>query len=151
VVRGLTIVLIAACLCGCSKEARDLGPSLPQTRPVDDNDARITAYQDNLYQVSQGGRYFSWYGCSSCHTDTAKGDLNLTDDRWHSGSGFAHVFGSIADRHGRLGFGARVPVEQLWQLTAYVRDLPKHYPEKRRRVELDQSSEPQGSSWSGPQ
>jgi hypothetical protein len=40
---------------------------------------------------------------------------------------------------------ARVPVEQLWQITAYVRDLSSHYPEKRRRLSLDQKAEPQGS------
>jgi mono/diheme cytochrome c family protein len=151
VVRGLQIALLAACLCSCSKEARELGPTLPQTRPMGDDDARVSAYQDNLYQVSQGGRYFSWYGCSGCHTDDARDELNLADGRWYRGSGFAHVYGAIADLHGRPGYGARIPVEQLWQLTAYVRDLPKHFPEKRRRLELDQRSEPQGSTWPGPQ
>lgn len=147
----LGIVLLAACLCGCNKEARDLGPSLPQTRPAAGNDPRIPAYQGNAYQVAQGGRYFAWYGCSGCHTDSARGTLNLADGAWRGGSGFAQVFGAIADRHGRLRYGARIPVEQLWQLTAYVRDLPRHPPEKRRRLALDQRAEPQGSAWPGPQ
>lgn len=151
-VRGLGIALIsAACLCGCSKEARTLGPTLPQTRPAANDDPRITAYQDNFYQVAQGGRYFSWYGCSGCHAEGAAGELNLADKNWYRGGGFADVFRSIADRHGHLAFGTRVPVEQLWQLTAYTLDLSQHYPEKRRRVAIDQKAEPQGSSWSGPQ
>ncbi|THD34598.1 MAG: hypothetical protein E7773_14540 [Sphingomonas sp.] len=149
--RGPAILLVAACLGGCTNEARTLGPSLPQTRPVGDDDPRITAYQDNYNQVSQGGRYFSWYGCSGCHTENAKGAANLPDGRWRYGGGFAQVFGSIADRHGRLAYGSRVPIEQLWQLTAYVRDLPQHYPEKRRRVQKDAQAEPQGLTWSGPQ
>jgi cytochrome c oxidase cbb3-type subunit 3 len=145
------MVLIGACLCSCSQEARMLGPNMPQTRPAGDDDPRIPAYQSNFYQVAQGGRYFTWYGCAACHRDDAAGALNLADGRWYRGGGFAHVFHSIADRHGQPGYGAHIPVEQLWQLTAYVRDRPAHYPEKRRRLDLDQKAEPQGSSWSGPQ
>jgi len=150
-IRGLPILLIAACLGGCTREARSLGPSSPQTRPWDDSDPRIAAYQANFYQMSQGGRYFSWYGCSGCHAENAKGAANLPDGRWRYGGGFSQIFGSIADRHGRLAYASRIPIEQLWQLTAYVRDLPQHYPEKRRRVERDAQAEPQGSTWSGPQ
>jgi cytochrome c oxidase cbb3-type subunit 3 len=150
-IRAWPTLLIVICLGGCSKEARNVGPSLPQTRPASDADPRIAAYQDNFYQMSQGGRYFSWYGCSSCHTETAKGAADLPDNRWYRGGGFAEVFGSIADGHGKLAYGSRIPVEQLWQLTAYVRDLPQHHPEKRVRVQRDAQAEPQGSTWSGPQ
>ena len=153
--RGVSLLLIGALgpavLAGCSPEARMVGPSLPQTPPSSDQDPRISAYQDNFYQVSQGGRYFAWYGCSGCHTDQAAGVLNLADGQWRHGSGFAQVYGAVADRHGRLAFRARVPTEQLWQLTAYVRDLPRHAPEKRRRTQVDQQAEPIGPAWSGPQ
>jgi mono/diheme cytochrome c family protein len=149
--RGATILLLAACLCGCSNEARNVGPTMPQTPPSGDDDARVSAYQANLYQMSQGGRYFAWYGCSGCHTDDARGVLNLPDSLWRYGSGFSQVYGSIADRHGALQFRTRIPVEQLWQLTAYVRDLPSHTPEKRRRLEVDQKAEPVGPAWTGPQ
>lgn len=136
---------------GCRQEARSVAPSVPQTAPASNDDPRISAYEGNLYQVSQGGRYFAWYGCSGCHTDAAPGVLNLPDSRWRHGSGFAKIFASIAERHGKLDFARRVPTEQLWQLTAFVRDLPKHTPEKRRRLEVDQKSEPVGPAWSGPQ
>lgn len=138
-------------ICACSREARQVGPTPPQTRPTGDNDPRIPAYQANLGQVSQGGRYFAWYGCSGCHDDGKQGVLNLSDSAWRYGFGFVHVYDAIADRHGRLAYGKRVPVEQLWQLTAYVRDLSSHYPEKRRRVDLDQKAEPVGNTWQGPQ
>ena len=137
--------------CACSREARQIGPTPPQTRPVGNNDPRIPAYQDNVYQVSQGGRYFAWYGCSGCHTENAKGVLNLADSDWRHGFGFVNVYDAIASRHGRLAYDRRVPVEQLWQITAYVRDLSSHYPEKRRRLSLDQQAEPVGNSWQGPQ
>jgi cytochrome c oxidase cbb3-type subunit 3 len=151
VTRGLALIVIAALLSGCSKEARELGPTVPETPPAGDADPRIAFYQDNLYQVSQGQRYFSWYGCSACHNETSTGYAMLADGRWRYGGGFGHVFAAITERHGRFGYGARIPVEQLWQITAYVRDLPMHDPEKRRRVALDERSEPEGATWKGPQ
>ena len=149
--RVATVLLFVACLCGCSNEARYVGPTMPQTPPAGDGDPRIASYQSNLYQVSQGGRYFAWYGCSGCHADDVAGVRNLPDSLWRHGGGFAQVYGSIADRHGALSFGKRIPVEQLWQLTAYVRDLPHHTPEKRRRPEVDQKAEAVGPAWTGPQ
>jgi cytochrome c oxidase cbb3-type subunit 3 len=143
-------LLLASLLIACSKEGRRIGPALPQSPPVGNEDARIPAYQDNLDQVSQGERYFAWYGCSACHDERARGVTDLSDGRWLHGAGFADVFAAIAHRHGPLRFGARIPVEQIWQLTAFVRDLPTHHPEKRNRVALDQLSEPVGNSWSGP-
>ena len=142
--------LIALALCGCSQEARDIGPSVPQTPPRSAEDPRIRYFQGNVYQVSQGGRYFSWYGCAACHGENAPGFRNLSDDRWRSGGGFDRVYGAIAVRHGDLRYGIRVPAEQLWQITAYVRDLPLHTPEKRRRIAIDQSGEAQADSWAGP-
>lgn len=154
--KGALLLLMAgglgcALLAGCRQEARTVGPSMPQTPPAGDEDPRVSAYQGNLYQVSQGGRYFAWYGCSGCHTDQSPGVLNLPDSVWRHGSGFAQVYGSIADRHGKLDFRGRVPTEALWQLTAYVRDLPQHTPQKRHRLDVDQKGEAVGPSWSGPQ
>lgn len=145
------LMILAACLCACSPEARTVGPTVPQTPPAGDQDPRIAAYEGNLYQVSQGGRYFGWYGCTGCHTDAAPGVLNLPDSEWRHGSTFPQVYAAIADRHGALRFGERIPVEQLWQLAAFVRDLPKHTPEKRRRQQVDQQAEPVGPAWTGPQ
>jgi cytochrome c oxidase cbb3-type subunit III len=148
---GAALMILAAGLCACSPEARTVGPTMPRTQPANDRDPRIAAYQDNFYQVAQGGRYFGWYGCSGCHTDTAPGVLNLPDGQWRHGSGFAQVYGAIADRHGTVRFRDRIPVEPLWQLTAFVRDLSRHTPEKRRRLQVDQQAEPIGPSWTGPQ
>jgi cytochrome c oxidase cbb3-type subunit 3 len=142
---------LTAFLFGCSNEARTVGPTLPQTAPANNDDARISSYQANLYQVAQGGRYFAWYGCIGCHTDDAPGVRNLPDSHWQHGDGFAQVYDAIADRHGALTYRKRIPVEQLWQLTAYVRDLPQHTPDKRHRLEADEKAEAVGPAWSGPQ
>lgn len=141
---------VALLLAGCQREARDIGPSLPQTSPRGAADPRIGYYQDNVYQIAQGGRYFSWYGCAACHGEDALGVRDLGDGRWRYGGSFNQVFASIVRRHGSLDYATRVPPEQLWQLAAYVRDLPQHTPEKRRRLSVDQVGEPQGQHWSGP-
>jgi mono/diheme cytochrome c family protein len=140
-----------AVLGACSNEVRDLGPNLPQTAPAGNADPRISAYQANRYQVSQGGRYFAWYGCSTCHEESAPGAANLANGHWRRGGGFADVYQAIAAHRPEPAYEDVIPVEQLWQVTAYVRDLPNYYPEKRRRVSLDQKGELQGSQWSGPQ
>jgi cytochrome c oxidase cbb3-type subunit 3 len=148
---GGILVLLAACLAACSNEARTIGPAMPQTLPSGDADPRIGAYQENAYQVSQGRRYFAWYGCSQCHAEGGPADRDLTDGKWRHGGGFAQVYASVASGHPEQDFVRRIAIEQLWQITAYVRDLPTHTAEKRYRLLVDQKGEAQGSSWNGPQ
>lgn len=138
-------------LAGCSKEARTLSADLPQTPPHGGADPRIAKYQENAYQVAQGGRYFTWYGCGACHASGAKGVLDLGDVRWRYGGAFDQVYASIASGHRRVAvnYGDKIPVEQLWQITAYTRDMTKVPSEKRRRQDHDQQGEPQGSTWAG--
>jgi cytochrome c oxidase cbb3-type subunit 3 len=137
-------IAASAALGACSSEKRAIEVEQPMTDPVGPADPRFAAYIDNAFQVSQGGRDFAWYGCGGCHGAGARGPLDLgkphlaTSDRLDA---------AIA-AHGVLG--QRIPVEQRWQLTAYVRKLPSLEPEQRRRQDLDQVGEPQGSNWSGP-
>jgi cytochrome c oxidase cbb3-type subunit III len=144
--------LLALPIASCNAESRTAGADLPQTAPSGPDDPRIASYQRNLYQIAQGGRYFTWYGCGGCHGAGARGALNLGDQAWRHGAGFDQVYAYIAKRHPGTpaGYAARIPVEQLWQVTAYVRTLPQLPAEKRRRQDLDQVGEPQGSNWSGP-
>ncbi len=150
--RAFLAALIALPVASCSAESRTAGPDLPQTAPNGAQDPRAAAYERNLYQVAQGGRYFTWYGCGGCHGSNAQGALNLGDRAWVHGGDLDQVYGFIADRHpgAQPGYAVRIPTEQLWQITAYVRNLPRLTPEKRRRQDLDQIGEPQGSNWSGP-
>lgn len=144
--------VLVAMAAGCSRESRTLGPDLPQTAPTGADDPRADKYEGNVYQIGQGGRYFTWYGCAGCHGSAAKGHLDLGDTRSVHGSNLNQVYAFIAHGHqGELArYGDRIPPEQLWQLTAYVRSLPELAPERRRRQDLDQAGEPQGRTWPGP-
>ena len=138
-------------LTSCSAEKRPAEPSQPQTAPNGPSDPRIADFENSAYQLSQGGRYFSWYGCSSCHSSTAQRVRNMADGRWANGGSFEQVYRSItAHPDLKLKPGESVPAEQLWQLTAYVRSLNTLEPAKRRRQDFDQAGEPQGDNWSGP-
>lgn len=144
--------LAALSLSACSGEKRTLGSDSPQSAPTGPNDPSAAAYEENAFQVSQGGRYFTWYGCGSCHGDSAKGMLDLSRAERRRSASFDRVYTMIAQHRRPEGpnYGWRIPVEQLWQITAYVRELPDTPPEKRRRRDIDQQDEPQGDSWTGP-
>lgn len=142
---AMFILLLAA----CSGEKRETGQSQPLTPPNGPSDPRIVLVEGNKYQVSQGGRYFSWYGCGACHGDEAKGFLDLGDGVWRRGGGFDRVYGAIALRH-TPPYADRIPTEQLWQITAYVRSLTALDRAQRRRQDLDEAGEPQAANWSGP-
>lgn len=136
---------------GCSKEYRDLGPEQPQTAPRGPGDPRAAYFEGNSYQVSQGGRYFSWYGCAGCHGDAASGARDLAADMRQRPAMFDRVYAAIADHPAvPYRYRERIPIEQLWQITAYVRSLKSLGPERRHRQNLDQAGEPQGTNWSGP-
>ena len=145
-------IICAATLAGCNGESRTLDADLPQSAPKGASDPRAAKYERNVYQVAQGARYFTWYGCGQCHGGEAQGIRNLGDTVWVHGGDLDQVYGFIAHGHpGVLGrYGERIPAEQLWQLTAYVRNLPQLTPERRRRQDLDQAGEPQASRWAGP-
>jgi cytochrome c oxidase cbb3-type subunit 3 len=150
--RSTLAFALVAMAAGCDRESRTLRPDLPQTPPAGATDPRARNYEGNVYQVSQGGRYFTWYGCAGCHGSGAKGHLKLDDTRTVHGSDLDQTYAFIARGHaGELArYGDRIPSEQLWQLTAYVRSLPALAPELRRRQDLDQVGEAQGRTWSGP-
>lgn len=132
-------MLVAACLLagGCSAEQRVFSSEQPYSLPRGPHDPRISLIETNAYQVSQGGRYFTWYGCGNCHGNTGT--------HWPRSS-FQRVFARIGHR----GFDRRIPVEQRWQIAAYVRTLQAIDPVRRRRQDTDQKGEPTYSRWTGP-
>jgi mono/diheme cytochrome c family protein len=138
-------------LSSCSGENRALGSDQPQTPPHGADDPRAAKYEMNAYQIAQGGRYFTWYGCSACHGTGASGVRNLEDTQWRYGGAFDQIYSSVAQGRGANmpAYGARIPVEQIWQITAYVRQLQNTQPEMIRRQDLDQQGEPQAGNWSG--
>ncbi|MDE2403220.1 MAG: cytochrome c [Sphingomonadales bacterium] len=143
------LALIPFLLAGCSREARQLASDQPQTAPSGPADPRTARYAANFYQVSQGGRYFTWYGCGDCHGRLARGAANLANGSRHA---VEALYTAIAA--GQSGahsdYAARVPAEQIWQMAAYLHDLSRHEPARNRRNALDQQGEPQGNRWQGP-
>lgn len=149
--RQAAAILALVLLVACSKEGRTLASDQPQTPPISAADPRAARYEGNAYQVAQGGRYFIWYGCGQCHGSGAQGVLDLGDGRWRHGGSVDRVYAFIAQGHaGALAdYGRRIPVEQLWQMTAYIRGLASNDPAKNRRDSLDAKGEPQGALWTG--
>jgi mono/diheme cytochrome c family protein len=144
------LAAVTLCLCACGQESRTLGPEQPQTPPNGIGDPRAAFFEGNAYQVAQGGRYFSWYGCASCHGDDAQGPRDLPGRLQRHPLSFDRVYAAIAAHKGvPVDYSARIPTEQLWQITAYVRSLRDLKPDRRRRQDLDQAGEPQAAQWSG--
>ncbi len=144
-------LLSGMALAACAPEKREFNPTSPLSDPTGPADPRAPLFEDNSWRLSQGGLYFTLYGCGSCHGDSAKGTLNLGDDRWRYGGSIRDIFLSIAD--GRAGgmpaYRSRMPMEQLWQVSAYVLKLHKLKPAVRRRQDVDQQGQPTGDTWTG--
>jgi cytochrome c oxidase cbb3-type subunit 3 len=152
VARGEGVLLLVLWLSACTAEQRSTGPEPPQTPPNGPLDARVAYYENNASQLSQGGRYFSWYGCNTCHVDGVQGPLDLNDGRFRRGGNFDQVYAAIADAHTAMKPSYRdlIPTAQLWQITAFVRSLPSLPAAKRKRQDVDQVGEPQFEQWTGP-
>ncbi|WP_061934791.1 cytochrome c [Aureimonas sp. AU22] len=145
------LVGITPLLAACGREVRD-DTLLARTGPNGADDRRIPYFDRNAYQIGQGGRYAGWYGCNACHGQGARGVLNLGDAFWRYGGSFPDIYASIAERHTAPDqrYGERIPIQQLWQITAYVRNLAGFGAERIRRQSFDQAGEPEGRRWTGP-
>lgn len=62
---GSLAVAIGLILSACQPERRELALGEPITPPTTPGDPRAKLFEDNFYQVSQGGRLFTWYGCGA--------------------------------------------------------------------------------------
>ena len=150
--RAVLVFGVGVGLSACQPERRDLSLGQPITAPTGPADPRAKLFEDNFYQLSQGGRLFTWYGCGSCHDASATGYRNLGDRLWRYGGSPDKVYASIATGrpNGMPAYGQRIPPLVLWQITAYVRKLPDTKPDQRLRQDVDQRGEPQGDQWQGP-
>ncbi len=146
------VILAAAALAGCQREARDLGADPPLTAPIGAGDPRAARFVVNAYQIAAGGRLFGWLGCQACHGESVRGAADLADNRRAFGGSVASVYASIAKGRpgGMPSYDGKASPQEIWQLTAYVRDLRKNPSVQRRRQDLDQAGEAQGASWKGP-
>ena len=83
-------------------------------------------YENNAYNLSEGKRLYSWFGCEGCH---ARGEGGIgpafLDGWWLYGPELVSIFASIRDGrpHGMPAFRDQMTTEQIWQLAGYVRTI----------------------------
>jgi cytochrome c oxidase cbb3-type subunit 3 len=77
--------------------------------------------------LNEGRRLFIWFNCYGCHGGRAGGGMgpSLRDAEWRYGASDEAIFRSIGEgrQFGMPAWGSKLPAEQLWQLTAYIRSL----------------------------
>jgi cytochrome c oxidase cbb3-type subunit 3 len=89
-------------------------------------DPRAAAYYNNADAVNTGKRLFQQYNCSGCHSNGGGGmGPDLMDDVWIYGGRLEQIHQTLVEGrpNGMPAWGGKVPDEQLWQLSAYVRSL----------------------------
>jgi cytochrome c oxidase cbb3-type subunit 3 len=137
----LAFLCAAVILGSCDREKRD-----PRPQPRQDAEERPVAvstlapgggrpnvsspegerFAANAYHLSEGKRLFSWFNCGGCHANGGGGmGPALIDDKWIYGSSIENIHATIRDGrpNGLPSFGGRLPDDQLWELSAFVRSL----------------------------
>lgn len=84
-------------------------------------------YRDDAAALADGRRYFVAMNCAGCHGGHAGGGMgpSLRDAVWIYGGGDGDIFDSIAEgrAHGMPAWGAMLPADLIWRITAYVTSL----------------------------
>jgi cytochrome c oxidase cbb3-type subunit 3 len=77
--------------------------------------------------LEEGRKLFVQYNCAGCHGGRAGGGMgpSLRDPSWRYGSSPDRIFNSIAQGRGQgmPAWGARLPEQHIWLITAYVSSL----------------------------
>lgn len=83
-------------------------------------------YEKTAFDLSQGKRLYSWFGCAACH-GTGEGGTgpSFIDGWWYYGPSMVSIFASIHDGrpHGMPAFRDRMTTDQIWQLAGYIKTL----------------------------
>jgi cytochrome c oxidase cbb3-type subunit III len=101
-----------------------LVPGLTQSAVT--TDPRADKYYDNADAVNTGARLFKQYNCSGCHSSGGGGmGPSLMDDEWIYGGRLAQIHQTLVEGrpNGMPAWGGKIPDEQLWQISAYVRSM----------------------------
>ncbi len=89
-------------------------------------DPRAAPYYDNAEAVNTGKRLYSQYNCSGCHSNGGGGMAPaLMDDVWIYGGRLEQIHQTLVEGrpNGMPTWGAKIPDQQLWQISAYVRSM----------------------------
>lgn len=102
-------------------------PVGPVPGPGEESAASTNPYADDLAAIQEGRTLFRRWNCAGCHGDHAGGGMgpSLRDVDWRYGDSDAHVYDSIAEGRslGMPAWGTKLPEQQIWKLTAYIRSL----------------------------
>jgi cytochrome c oxidase cbb3-type subunit III len=89
-------------------------------------DPRAARYYDNAQAVNDGKRLFAQYNCSGCHSNGGGGmGPPLMDDQWIYGGRLEQIHQTLVEGrpNGMPSWGGKVPDDQLWEISAYVRSM----------------------------
>lgn len=139
--------------------ASTLAPGL--SHPLTTVDPRAAGYYDNADAVMTGKRLFGQYNCSGCHSNGGGGmGPSLMDNEWIYGGRLEQIHQTLVEGrpNGMPTWGGKIPDEQLWEISAYVRSmsLPETLAAQRGPTP-SQSPAPvprvadQDSGWSAPE
>lgn len=101
-----------------------LTPGLDHSVPT--VDPRAAPYFDNAVAVNDGRRLFGQYNCSGCHSNGGGGmGPPLMDDEWIYGDRLEQIHQTLVEGrpNGMPAWGGKIPDDQLWQISAYVRSM----------------------------
>jgi len=90
------------------------------------SDPHVAALLENPAAVQTGMRLFAQYNCNGCHSNGGGGiGPDLMDDEWIYGGRLEQIHQSIVQGrpNGMPSWGGKIPDEQIWQITAYVRSM----------------------------
>lgn len=94
--------------------------------PPDVDFALGQPYENASYNLAQGKRLYSWFGCATCHGDGQGGKgPSFLDGWWLYGPEMVSIISSIRDGrpHGMPSYKDKIPIEQIWQLAGYVQSI----------------------------
>jgi cytochrome c oxidase cbb3-type subunit 3 len=83
-------------------------------------------YENTAFDMSQGKRLYSWFGCGSCHGDGRGGKgPSFLDGWWLYGPQMVSIVASIRDGrpHGMPPFRDKMTIDEIWQLAGYVKSI----------------------------
>ena len=145
--RAVLALLAAVALAACEREDRAFRPDPVATEtierialvplspgpsgPVERRSGKGKEYEENAYHVSQGKTLYVWFNCNGCHANGGGGSgPALIDDRWIYGSEIENIVQTIREGrpNGMPSFRGKVPDDQIWQISAYVRSMGRNVP-----------------------
>lgn len=112
--------------CGAGRLLTDLRPGQPNAVPPPSLGQH---FEESAWQVSEGKRLFRWSNCVGCHANGGGGmGPPLMDNAWIYGSSIQDIAASIREGrpNGMPSFNGRIPEQQIWQLAAYIRSMPRY-------------------------